>query len=135
MATTLTYLSTNPYVAFLLIGVFEFALGLTNGPLFATIQTLVPERMRASAFGLVFCAANLIGMGLGPLAAGAVSDGLRPLLGEESLRYSLVVLAPGYFWSAWHLWRGSQTVAREIAAVHMPREDTPLNYAGASQRA
>jgi len=86
--------------------------------LFGTIQTLVPESMRAVSFALVYLFANLIGMGLGPLAAGALSDALRPWVGEESLRYALLILAPGYLVCAWHAWRASKTVARDLAAVH-----------------
>lgn len=91
------------------------ALTTVNGPLFATIQTLVPERMRAVAFATLYLFANLIGMGLGPLAAGALSDLLRGWVGEESLRYALLILGPGYFISAWHAWRASRTVTRELA--------------------
>jgi hypothetical protein len=59
----------------------------------------------------------LIGMGLGPLAAGAMSDALRPLVGEESLRYALLALCPGYLWAGWHLWQASTTVNRDLEAV------------------
>ena len=38
------------------------------GPLFATIQTLVPQRMRATSIAIIYLFANLIGLGLGPLA-------------------------------------------------------------------
>jgi len=115
----LAYLSPNHYLAFLLMGLAFAGLTTVNGPLFATIQTLVPERIRAVSFALVYLFANLIGMGLGPLAAGALSDTFRPWAGEESLRYALVVLAPGYFWVAWHAWRASQTVARDLAVARI----------------
>ena len=45
--------------------------------MFALIQSLVPERMRAMSIALLFLCANLIGIGLGPLAVGALSDALR----------------------------------------------------------
>jgi MFS family permease len=86
------------------------------GPVLATIQTLIAPRMRALSIALVYLFANLIGMGLGPVAAGALSDGLRPWFAEESLRYALVILCPGYVWGAWHLWRASKTVARDLQA-------------------
>ncbi len=107
------YLSPNLHLAFGLL-VFATVGGLMiNGPLFALIQTLVPQRMRATAVALIFLFANLIG-GLGPWAVGALSDALRPLVGEDSLRYSLLALCPGFFWSAWHFWRGSKTVADDV---------------------
>jgi MFS transporter, Spinster family, sphingosine-1-phosphate transporter len=105
------YVAPSAYVAFGLMAVVAITLNLTNGPLVATIQTLVPERMRAMSIALIYLFANLIGMGLGPLAAGALSDGLRPIAGEESLRYALLILSPGYCWGAWHVWRASRTIA------------------------
>lgn len=110
-----TYLAPNHYIAFTLVTVSTMALTTVNGPLFATIQTLVPERMRAVAFAFLYLFANLIGMGMGPLAAGALSDVLHDWAGDESLRYALLILGPGYFISAWHAWRASRTVAGDLA--------------------
>jgi MFS family permease len=81
----------------------------------AIVQTLVPDSMRATAFALIYLFMNLIGMGLGPLITGVLSDALRPWTGEDSLRYALVCLSPGYFWTAWHAWRASRTVARDLS--------------------
>jgi len=107
------YLSPNLHLAFGLLVIATVGGLMINGPLFALIQTLVPQRMRATAVALIFLFANLIG-GLGPWAVGALSDALRPLVGEDSLRYSLLALCPGFFWSAWHFWRGSKTVADDV---------------------
>jgi MFS family permease len=112
----LAYLSTSSIVVLGLTGLAMLALNTVNGPLFATVQTLVPERMRAVAFSLVYLVANLVGMGLGPLAAGILSDAMQPWAGNESLRYALLILSPGYFWAAWHAWQASRTVARDLAA-------------------
>lgn len=90
---------------------------LINGPLFATIQTLVPQDMRALSIAFIYLVANLIGMGLGPLAAGMLSDGLRAWAGEDSLRYALLVLCPGYLLCTAFLWRASQTVAADLAVA------------------
>ena len=107
-------LAPNHYWAFGWLGLTTMASVGINGPSFAVIQTLVPERMRAMAIALVYFFANLIGLGLGPWAAGALSDALRPWAGEESLRYAMLALSPGYFWVAWHVWRASQTVTRDL---------------------
>lgn len=110
----LVYLAPNKYWAFALTGVANLGVNMANGPLFATIQTLVPERMRATAIATIYMFANLIGLGLGPLAAGALSDWLRPLYGEDSLRYALLAMFPGYFWAAWLVWRASRSVMRDV---------------------
>lgn len=115
--SALIYIVPNPYLAFGLMGLAAAGGAATNGPLFATIQTLVPERMRAISIATIYLFANLIGMGLGPLAAGALSDALRPVFGEESLRYALLALCPGYLWAGWHVWRGSRTVTHDLEVV------------------
>lgn len=111
------YLAPNQYLAFGLMGIATMGTATVTGPLFATVQMLVPQRMRAVAIAIFYLFANLFGMGLGPLAAGALSDALRPVFGEESLRYALVLFSPGYLWCAWHLWRASKTVTRDMQSV------------------
>jgi MFS transporter, Spinster family, sphingosine-1-phosphate transporter len=112
--STGVYLSTNAYVAFSLLGVLAIAQATINGPLYATLQSLVPERMRAVSIALVLLFANLIGMGFGPLATGALSDLLRPWAAEESLRYALLILSPGYLLVGWLAWRASRTVSGDL---------------------
>ena len=68
IALAFAYLATNAYVALGLIGIAGAGGALGSGPLFATTQTVVPERMRAISVSILFLFANLIGMGLGPLA-------------------------------------------------------------------
>ncbi|MDH3223862.1 MAG: hypothetical protein OEO23_09105, partial [Gemmatimonadota bacterium] len=53
--------------------------------------------------------ATLIGHGLGPIAAGAVSDALEPSLGAESLRYGLIGLFTLLTWAAAHFWWAEAT--------------------------
>lgn len=113
------YIVSDRYVAFALMGLAAVGGNIVIAPLFATIQTLVPERMRALSIALVYLFSNFIGMGLGPLAAGALSDAFRPWAAEESLRYALLALCPGYFLCGWLLWRGSATVALDVQAVHV----------------
>jgi MFS family permease len=111
------YLSTHLYWALIFIVIAVVGGATTSGPLFATIQTLVPAPMRATSIATIYLFANLIGAGLGPLASGALSDWLRPRFGAESLRYALLLLTPGYFWGAWHVWRASKTVMRDLPAA------------------
>lgn len=131
VASMFIYLAPNHYWAFTLIGFT--ALGLYTGvaPLFATIQTLVPSQMRAMSVAIIYLFANLIGMGLGPLAVGALSDALRPWAGEESLRWALLLMCPGYFWAGWHFWQGSRTVTRDLAGVR--KEGTLAMSTGAAE--
>lgn len=67
------------------------ALGLVwLGPIISTIQHLVEPAMRATASAVFLFINNLIGIGLGTYAIGALSDGLAARFGEESLRYSIL---------------------------------------------
>lgn len=119
------FLSHNAYVALGLLGAGVGIGAAANGPNYAALQTLVPPRMRATAIAILFLFANLIGLGLGPLAVGAISDALRPHFGQESLRYALVVFCPGYLWCAWHLWCASKTVERDMESVrHFDEQDS-----------
>jgi predicted MFS family arabinose efflux permease len=112
------FLAPTRFLAFAFMAIANVGYSMAIGPLFATIQTLVPEHMRATSIALVYLFANLIGMGLGPLAVGVLSDAFNPAAEEESLRYALLALCPGYLWGALHLWRASRTVAGHVQAAH-----------------
>jgi MFS family permease len=108
------FLTRNRELTFALIAVGALAGTMVIGPLFATVQTLVPERLRATSIAIIYLFSNLIGWGLGPLVAGALSDVLRPLFAQESLRYALLALSPGYLWAAWQLWRARRSVMGDL---------------------
>lgn len=127
------YLTHSYQVAFGLMAVYTFVGAAVNGPIFAIKQTIVSKDVQATAFALVFLFSNLIGAGLGPLAAGVLSDVLHPLLGAESLRYTLVALTPGYLWAACHLWWASQTVLHDVRVTELAR-DEGIPEEGASLR-
>lgn len=59
------------------------------GPSIAITHSLVPVSMRAFSSAILFFVLNLIGLGMGPLVIGVVSDLLSPQLGVESLRWAL----------------------------------------------
>jgi len=114
VVSVLVYLTRDYHLGFALMALGVLASSAAAGPVFATIQTIVPERMRALSISVLFLFANLIGMGLGPLAAGGLSDAFRPRFGDDSLRYALLILSPGYLWGGWHIWRASTTVTRDL---------------------
>jgi MFS family permease len=60
------------------------------GPVLTAVQHLVPPRMRSTASGSFLFINNLIGLGVGPLLMGRISDGLKASYGAESLRYAAV---------------------------------------------
>jgi predicted MFS family arabinose efflux permease len=85
------------------------------GPTFATTQALAEPRMRAVASAVLLLVLNLIGMGLGPLAVGVVSDRLaRAGFGGESLRYALLLVVLVNVWSAAHYALGARTLRADL---------------------
>jgi MFS family permease len=60
------------------------------GPVVTAVQHLVPQRMRSTASGSFLFINNLIGIGIGPLLMGGISDALKKTYGAESLRYAAV---------------------------------------------
>lgn len=111
------YLAPSKAVALALLAVAAFVSSLTNGAVFAALQSLVSERMRAMAVAVLFLFANLIGFGLGPLALGVASDLLEPVAGVESLRYALALSCPGLIWVGFHYWQAAKTIEDDIRAV------------------
>ena len=69
-----------------------FLVGGSQGPVFALAQDLVPTDRRAIAIALLLFLGNIIGLGLGPLAVGVLSDAIRFLYGVDSVRYSLAAV-------------------------------------------
>ena len=78
--------------AFLSCAIFVHA--LNYGSVFASVQTLVPARVRAMAAAVQLFVTNAIGLALGPLFVGIASDLLAPSLGsEQGLRAAMALVA------------------------------------------
>lgn len=60
------------------------------GPVTTAVQHLVPRHMRATASASFLLINNFIGLGIGPLLIGRISDELKASYGVESLRYAAV---------------------------------------------
>jgi predicted MFS family arabinose efflux permease len=102
----LAILSPTLTVSFLVLLV-PTALGLAwLGPVISAIQHLVRPDMRATASAIFLFINNLIGIGLGTFAIGALSDALTMRFGDDSLRYSILagtgfyILAALFFFQA-----------------------------------
>jgi MFS family permease len=118
MLNILIYLSSHRYWA---LGLTVIAAPFYNcifGPMYAVTQSVVPGRFRAIAVALTQFFANLIGMGLGGLAVGMLSDALTATRGSAALGYALLCLSPGFFWVAIHFWLASRTAMSDIEKAH-----------------
>ncbi|GAM97368.1 major facilitator family transporter [alpha proteobacterium U9-1i] len=129
------FLVSDYHWAFGLLALAALGGNTSQGPMLATMQSLVPPHLRAMSIAIVYFFANLIGMGLGPLLAGVISDTLHPFFGDEALRYALVAMCPGYLWAAWHQWQASETVDRDLADSITSTSDADDAALGVSEHA
>ena len=60
------------------------------GPVVAAVQHLAPPHMRSTASGSFLLINNLIGLGIGPLLIGRLSDALKSTYGVDALRNAAV---------------------------------------------
>lgn len=111
------YLSSSTPVA-LAAAIVPVTMGATFvGPALAITQGLVPLRMRAQSVAILLFVLNMIGLGLGPLTIGYISDLLRPALGEDSLRYALMFSIVTGLAGAFCYWRSSRFLPEEWRRV------------------
>ena len=82
---------------------------LWYGPVYSSAQGLVPPHMRATAASILLFIINMVGLGLGPLAVGFLSDFLSGPMGmgsAEGVRWALAlsslmgIIAFALFWIA-----------------------------------
>jgi MFS family permease len=89
--------STAACVAFLLAtGLF---LAAYNGPANGLFVTLAPAAVRGLAVSILQLWCNLVGMGVGPLIVGRISDRFEP---DSGLRWGLLVVLSFSLWGAGH---------------------------------
>ena len=108
------------------LAVFCAVLPTMNGaaylaPSYAMVQSLVPLRMRAQAAAILLFTLNIIGFGLGPLLVGWESDLLRPLLGDDSIRWAMLSTVLTWMIAAWSFWMASRTLRADLAAGSGPK--------------
>ena len=82
-------------------------------PTASAIQHLVPARMRALAAALLLFIINLIGLGAGSYAIGALSDHFATARGTESLRYAMLSCSGFYLLAAGLYGLGSRRLASD----------------------
>jgi predicted MFS family arabinose efflux permease len=93
-------LSSSLVAAFFLFLV-PTALGLAwLGPVLSSIQHIVPLNMRSTASAIFLFVNNLIGIGLGTVMLGLISDALSSRHGEDSLRYAILAGSTFYLVAA-----------------------------------
>jgi len=88
------------------------------GPAYGVVQSLVRPQTRATATAVLLFVANLIGLGLGPLAVGILSDVLSAQGHSEAdaIKWSMMSFALLAAPCAWLFWSARKTMREEIVS-------------------
>lgn len=84
------------------------------GPCIATCHNLVSPGMRAMASAILYFVLNLIGLGLGPLTVGILSDFYTEPFGDDNLRYAMASVLSIGFLGVYFLWMGTRSLNRDL---------------------
>lgn len=114
-------------VPFYLLGIQSHSLALTffafliptglglvwMGPVLTAFQHIVKPNMRTTASAIFLLINNLIGLGLGDVALGGLSDILKERYAEESLRYSIMFGSSLYLVAAAFMFIASKQLSKD----------------------
>jgi MFS family permease len=110
-----SYLSNNLYVVIPSFTVMVVLASMFFGPSFAVSQLLATLRTRAVATSVLLFVQTFVGLGLGPLVVGWISDSLKPSMGlQNSMRYGLVIVGLTNLWAAAHYFIGARTIRQNM---------------------
>ena len=108
------YTSSDWRISLLLLFLPTIMTAMYYGPTYACVQGLVRPELRAVATSIMVFSQNLIGLGLGPLLFGMMSDAFQPLAGADSVRWVLYGAAWLGLIPAFLFWRASLRLTREL---------------------
>jgi predicted MFS family arabinose efflux permease len=110
------FLANTSSNALLLFMVPAATMNVYLAPVLSQAQSLVALRMRATTSALVLLIINVIGLAMGPPLTGALSDMLAPHFGDESMRYSLLIVTTVILpWAVWHYYRAGKWIDGDLA--------------------
>ncbi len=87
------FMAEDPMMSLVLLAIPTLLNSLWFGPVYATVQSVVPASLRATAVAIMFFIINMVGLGLGPTALGMLSDffGQGQGMGAaEGLRWAII---------------------------------------------
>lgn len=86
------FLVADPVLSMVIGVIPAILLHVWFAPIVATAHNLVDPRMRAFTSATLVLFTNILGLGLGPMLTGAISDAFVPSFGDDSLRYALCIV-------------------------------------------
>lgn len=132
-ALAIAYASSDLVILIGLITVGQIAATVYLGPTFGALHNMVQPRMRATAVAAVFMVVSLVGLGLGPVLIGALSDYAAqaldsggpascqvgagdpcPDIGFAGLRMAMIVASVFYLLPAYFYYRAGSTLPESL---------------------
>ncbi len=113
----LVFLSGSWVTAFAFQFVATFSASAGVGVALSAVQNFAEPHRRATAVALVLALSSFLGLGIGPVGIGLVSDWLAPHAGVDSLRYALMGSTILMLWSGLHFWLAARAGTGELRAA------------------
>ena len=108
------YLTTDIVTARWLLAILAFFGGFYLSVSFAMTQSLLPASRRALGAAILLFCINILGLGLGPLLVGIMSDGFAPNYGTDGLRYALLLVSLLNIWGSIHYYLAGHTLEGDL---------------------
>ncbi|MEP6939013.1 MAG: MFS transporter [Rudaea sp.] len=105
--------ATTPLQTFLLLLVPQALSLMWLGPILTVVQHLSPTASRGTMSALFLLINNLVGLGLGPYLFGRLSDMLKPIYADDSIKYTFVYGLGVYVVAAALLFLASLRIRRD----------------------
>lgn len=110
--------SGNALVALILTAPFNFLTAAYLGAVIAVSHSLVTTQMRALTSAVLFFVINLIGLGLGPLIVGAMSDAFKANGMASPLATAMLICGVvGALWACTHYLLAAKSIRQDIAKL------------------
>ena len=106
-------MSPDPWLAWPLLLIPNALNILWLGPVTTAVQHLVPRPLRATASASFLLINNLIGLGIGPMLIGALSEAFKARFGTEALRYASVSVVAFYLVAALLMFIAARRMRRD----------------------
>ena len=97
------------------MGIFVFQVSFVPG--LAIVQIVVEPGQRAMAAAFVFFLANFIGLGIGPVIVGAISDALAPQFNETSINIALMIMLSFLVVASLCFWLSSRAMKKARGSI------------------
>lgn len=111
------WFAPDPTSSVALLAGTKFANLFYFGPIFVALHSIAPVHARGTASAVLLFFNSLVGISMGPLVTGLISDWLEPSFGLMSLRYALCFVVVTQLWAAIHFFLAARSIREDAAAA------------------